>query len=136
VQIDRPANPGDKAWIQFEYSRPQTIHAITFLMTYEQTQAMGWMGVKMNGPRASRSKRRWSNLPAGRHHSNQRRSRAHAVVCIPVTAKYFRVSVTTPPPPHVPRSKLAAFGVKLPKPSPTYTIAELTFSPWRSGESI
>jgi len=128
VQIDRPANPGDRAWIQFEYPRPQTIHAITFLMTSEQTQAMGWMGVEINGPRVLEASddgqtfRQVVTIPTNG-------AAEHTLSFHSVTAKYFRVSVTTPSLPHASKEQLAAFGLKLPTPSPTYTIAELVLYP-------
>jgi hypothetical protein len=128
VRIARPSGTGDKAWIQFEYSRPQTIRALTFLMSTEQTQSMGWLGVNMDGPRAleasddGKTFRQILTIPTDG-------AAEHTLSFAPVTAKYFRVSITTPPPPDVPKDKLAAFGVTLGKPSPTYTIAELTLHP-------
>jgi hypothetical protein len=128
VQIPRPSSPGDKAWVQFEYPRPQTIRALTFLMSTEQTQSMGWLGVKMDGPRVFEASddgqtfRAILTIPSDG-------AAEHTLSFAPVTAKYFRVSITTPPPPQVSSDKLAAFGVTLPKANPTYTIAELVLHP-------
>jgi len=128
VQIERPSNPGSKAWIQFEYSRPQTVRALTFVMDTAQTQSMGWLGVDMNGERALEASddgqtfRHVLTIPTNG-------TAEHTLSFLPVTAKYFRLSITTPPPPKVSPEKLAAFGVTLPKPNPTYTIAELILHP-------
>ena len=128
VQITKASQPGGKAWIQFEYSQPQTIRALSFMMNTEQTQVMGWLGVQMNGPRALEASddgqtfHEVITIPIDG-------AAEHTLSFAPVTAKYFRVSITTPPPPHISQEQLAAFGMTLPKPSTTYTITELALHP-------
>ena len=129
VELAKAPQPGEKAWIQFEYPQPQTIRAITLMMVTEQSQVLDWLGVKATGPRALEASDDGQNF----HQVVEiptTGTAEHTLSFAPVTARYFRLSVVTPEPPrNVSQEQLDAFGAKLPKLSPNYTIAELVLHP-------
>jgi (4-O-methyl)-D-glucuronate---lignin esterase len=84
-----PAAPvNEKAWIQFEFPRPQTVHGLTIFTT-----RAGRRGPEAGNPELEASDdgqtfRTVATVPAG----------ARTVAFPALAAKFFRVSVLTPPP--------------------------------------
>jgi hypothetical protein len=118
---------GSTSWIQYEFPKPQTIRAITFV-----TKDPGFIEAMVAGMSAPEK-----NLEASDDGQNFHvvaklsggSAPAHTISFAPVTAKYFRVSFKRTPPPPLPAwaSGLdpSSFGIKLPPPPTTYDIAEL-----------
>jgi hypothetical protein len=122
---------GEKAWIEYAFAQPATVHAIT-LVTKEPNrfQAMvAGMGSPEKALEASDDGQSWheiAKLSAG--------ETPELTVSFPaVTAKYFRVTfVRTPPPPRPAWAEgidPSSLGFKLPPPTTNYEIAELVLHP-------
>ena len=129
VDLPKAANAGDKAWIQFEYPEPQTIRAVTIMVASGQNQLMDYMGIDVDGARAleasddGRSFRQVLGIPKDG-------APEHTLTFAPVTAKFFRLTITTPPPPAPrPEEDLKAFGMSMPKPVATIPVAEFVLHP-------
>jgi hypothetical protein len=122
---------GEISWIQYEFSEPQAIRAITFV-----TKDPGWIEALVAGIAAPEK-----NLEASDDGQNFRlvtklnggEAPEHTVSFPTVTAKYFRVTFKRNPPPPIPAWAAgidpASLGINLP-PTPTeYEVAELVLHP-------
>jgi alpha-L-rhamnosidase/Glycosyl hydrolases family 2, sugar binding domain/F5/8 type C domain len=115
-----PAAPvGEKAWVQFEFPKPQTIHGVTLVLNEVRNPFAEAMNDKSTGPELESSDdgtnyKKVASIPADGSISN--------TISFPkVTAKFFRVAFTTPPPPPKSNSDIS---FNLP-PKTEYKIAEL-----------
>ncbi len=130
VEVPKGAKAGDKAWIQFEYPQPQTIRAVTLMVASEQNQLMDFLGLNLDGARAleasddGQSFHEVIAIPKGG-------AAEHTLSFAPVTAKFFRLTITSPPapPPTASAEDLKAFGITLPKPTTSIPVAELILHP-------
>ena len=91
-----PAAPaGESSWIQFEFERPQTIHSISMVGGGSPGRFGFGNSLQMRALESSgdgKTFRRVSDIPVGGVTQN-------TITFQPVTAKYFRISVTSPKPP-------------------------------------
>jgi alpha-L-rhamnosidase len=119
---------GQQAWIQFEFSKPQTIRAIT-LVIGGMKNPFADPSTILPGPGVQTSDdgqnfRKIVTLPGD--------GAAENTIALPeTTARFFRVSFTTPPAANpFPGLDLSVFGVtKLPPPPTDHKIAELVLHP-------
>ncbi len=122
---------GSDAWIQYEFSTPQTIHAITISMKQVDGLAAVLSGIG-NPDRILEAGNDGTNfttvvkLPDGR-------SPEYTVSFPAVTAKYFRVVFRQEAPPPLPawakNMDLKSLGIKVGPPPTDYEIAELNLHP-------
>lgn len=122
---------GGDAWIQYEFSAPQTIRALTIAMRGIHGWAAALSGASnpdkfLEASDDGEDFRTVINLPDGT-------SPEYTVAFPPVTAKYYRVVFRrTPPPPRPDWAKgmdLKSLGIKIEPPPATYKIAELQLYP-------
>lgn len=118
--------PGSESWIQFEYSAPQTIRAITYV-----TKDPGFLEEFAAGISAPEK-----TLEASEDGQNFHKvvslsggmASEHTISFEPVTAKYFRITFKHNPPPPIPAwaegIDLSSFGPKPVAPT-SYEVAEL-----------
>jgi hypothetical protein len=84
-----PAAPaGEKAWIQFEFPGPQTIHGLSFIAAAEDRRSNAGSR-EFEASDDGRDFRTVAEIPTG----------ARTIAFPAVTARFFRVSVRTPEPP-------------------------------------
>jgi len=122
---------GEKAWIEYAFAEPATLHAITLVTKGPNRiqQMITGMGAPEKELEASDDGQAWrsvAKLSAG--------DTPELTVSFPaVTAKYFRVTFLRTPPP--PRPAWAegidpkSLGIQLPPPATSYEIAELVLHP-------
>ncbi|MFZ2053937.1 MAG: glycosyl hydrolase [Candidatus Aminicenantales bacterium] len=85
-----PAAPADqKAWIQFEFPRPQTIYGLTFVMGGERRRGDGAGQQGLESSDDGQTLRTVSAIPAG----------ARTIAIPATTAKFFRLTIRTEAPP-------------------------------------
>ena len=120
----------EKAWIQFEFAKPQTIQSISIV---KRESGLRFPGLS-RGPQVSRSLeisddgkqfRSVFEIPAGGSSQN-------TYTFSPVTAKYFRITLLIPPAPPMDSGLAAMFGInsaRQPAPKPGINIAELVLYP-------
>ena len=125
-QLQRAEQPGGKSWVRYEYARPQTIRAITVFIPGDKEPLLEFLGLKAEVTRAleasddGKTFRKVVDLPAGG-------APEHTLTFAPVTARYFRLTITTPALPSEARlSTLRAEhpGETLPKPVTRDTVGE------------
>jgi hypothetical protein len=110
---------GQKAWVQFEFPRAQSIQGVTLVLNEVRNPFAEAMNEKSVGPELESSDdgttyRKIAAIPSDGSISN--------TISFPkVTAKFFRVAFTTPPPPLKSNSDI---GFNIP-PKTEYKIAEL-----------
>jgi hypothetical protein len=116
------APEGEKAWIQYEFPQPQAIRALTIVLG---GRAPWWMGPSSDNGQAleasddGQTYHVVASIPSDG-------TTEHTISFAPVTAKFFRVTFKTMPPPKPPEDfDPDAMGVTLPKPATEYAIAEL-----------
>ena len=120
---------GEKAWIQYEFPQPQTIHALTIAMG-GRAPLEGLMHLDGESGRALEASDDGQTYhvvaPIPRGGSTQ-----HTIAFAPVTAKFFRVTFKTLPPPPSPFGDLdlESLGMTIPKPVTEHFIAELVLHP-------
>jgi hypothetical protein len=126
THIPIPAEVGSESWIQFEYSVPRTIRAVTYVTRDPNVveEIFGGMGIPEKTLEASddgQSFRKVASLSGGR-------APEHTISFEPATAKYFRVTFRRTAPPPAPGwaegINPADFGPRAEAPK-TYQIAEL-----------
>lgn len=87
---------GQKAWIDFEFERPQTIRALTLVLQSAGGRGFGRQpsdsGQELEASADGANYRPVAKLPAGG-------AAAHTISFAPVTARHFRVTFLTPQPP-------------------------------------
>jgi (4-O-methyl)-D-glucuronate---lignin esterase len=84
-----PAAPaGGKAWVQFEFPRPQPVHGLTIVTVGDGRREKAGIQ-ELAASDDGREFRTVTTIPAG----------ARTVAFAPVTGKFFRLSITTPEPP-------------------------------------
>jgi len=120
---------GEKSWIQYEFAQPQTIRAFTMVLGGRQwfdafTPPGGDSGKALEASDDGQTFRLIAAVPKGG-------STEHTVSFSPVTAKYFRVTFKTlpPPPNRFGDIDLSSLGMKLPTAPTDYQIAELVLHP-------
>jgi hypothetical protein len=120
--------PGQDAWIQYEFPQPQTLRAVTFVTKDPNfiARMVGGMGVPDKELQASDD---GQNFRLVAKMSSDDDSPEHTLSFSAVTSKYFRVAFKRTPPPKPPDwaegLDAESFGIKLP-PKPTdYEITEL-----------
>jgi hypothetical protein len=126
--IDLPIpEQGSTSWIQFEYPSPTTIRAMTYV-----TQDIGELEASLSGVGVPKK-----TLEASDDGQNFRKvvmltggeAPEHTISFAAITAKYFRVTFASAPPPPVPSwaqgSDPASFGIDPTKPPRAYKVAEL-----------
>lgn len=122
---------GSDAWIQYEFSSPQTIQAITISMKHVDGLAAVLSGIGnpdkiLEAGSDGQSFRTVVNLPDGR-------SPEYTVSFPAVTAKYFRIVFRQEAPPPLPawakNMDLKSLGIKAGPPPTDYAIAELNLHP-------
>jgi len=122
-----PEKVGDTAWIQYEFSEPQEIRAVSFV-----TKDPGWVEALVAGVtapekalEASDDGQKWREV-AKLTGSN---APEHTISFPAVTAKYFRVTFKRMPPPPLPAWAAgidpSSLGIKLPPKPTAYQISEL-----------
>lgn len=101
-----PVPAGENAWIGFEFSQPQTIHSISMvgggdpgMFGFGRSQEIRTLEKSNDG----RVYEQVTEIPAGGIDQS-------TLTFPPVTAKYFRVSITSPPPQEVPEMLSDLFG--------------------------
>ncbi len=121
-----PAKRDQKAWIQFEYAKPQTIQSLSIVKRESGLRLPGIFGA----PQVSRSLeisddgrqfRSVFEIPVGGTSQN-------TYTFSPVTARYFRITFLVPPAPPIDPNLASLVGANLsnqPKPEPGINIAEL-----------
>src|SRR6266496_3851128 len=122
---------GSQSWIQFEYSSPQTIRSITYVMKdpWEVEAAVTEIGAPEKTLEASDDGQNFRKVIGfGGGEASE-----HTISFAPVTAKYFRVTFKRTPPPPMPAWASgidpSAFGLN-PLAHPTaYKLAELVLHP-------
>jgi len=122
---------GSQSWIQFEYSSPQTIRSITYVMKdpWEVEAAVTGIGAPEKTLEASDDGQNFRKVIGfGGGEASE-----HTISFAPVTAKYFRVTFKRTPPPPMPAWASgidpSAFGLN-PLAHPTaYKLAELVLHP-------
>jgi hypothetical protein len=120
--------PGQDAWIQYEFPSPQTIRAITFVTKDPDfiARMVGGMGVPGKELQASDDGQTFRSVA---QMSSDDDAPEHTISFPAVSAKCFRVVFKRTPPPPIPDWATGldpeSFGIKLP-PKPTdYEIAEM-----------
>ncbi len=122
---------GQKAWIQYEFSEPQTIRAITIVAKNPNRITAMLTGIAapekaLEASDDGQNFRVITKLPEGE-------APEHTVSFPAVTAKYFRVTFqrTPPPPPPAWAAGIdpASLGIKVGPPPTNYEIAELDLYP-------
>ena len=110
-----PPAAGERAWIQFEFARPQTVDGLTIVM-----RGSGDERHALEASDDGHEFRTVAHLPAGG-------AAEHTIAFPAVTAKFFRVSFQTPTAPERPWGDLdlEQLGVRLPTPPSAHKIAEL-----------
>jgi len=113
------ASVGEKAWVQFEFPGPQSIQGVTLVLNDVRNPFAEAMNEKSTGPELESSDdgatyKKVATIPSDGAISN-------TISFSKVTAKFFRVAFTTPPPPAKSDSDI---GFNVP-PKTEYKIAEL-----------
>jgi hypothetical protein len=120
---------GQRAWIQFEYPQPQAIQAITLAMGGPRDPLAQFGGEQGNGPvlEASDDGQQFKAIVTMPTYGAVQ----HTMAFAPVTARFFRLSFTTPEPkkPMLGDIDLSEFGVSKVPPPTDYHIAELELHP-------
>jgi hypothetical protein len=124
--VELPIAPfGEKSWVKFEFHRPETMSSITLALRQPQMPFPQLAGrlpppAELEASDDGEHFRLVSVIPNGE-------PAQHTVSFAPVNAKFFRVSLTTPPraDPNAPAFDFAGLGYSLPPPPATYTITEL-----------
>jgi len=120
-----PEAAGEKAWIQYAFSEAQTIRAIT-IVAGKRNAFDGYLragrpsGITLEASDDGKTYKPIVRVTKGG-------STEHTLSFAPVTAKYFRVTFSAPPPP-APGSEEAQFGSSSKSPS-SIPIAELVLHP-------
>src|SRR6266571_4632428 len=119
------ATVGQQAWVQFDFAKPQTIRALTFALGGPVNPFQGTMGGAAPGPDLEASEdgvsfRKVSAIPKDG-------AQVHTISFPETTARFFRVSFTTPPPFTGPPAMRfdADFGDFNAPPPKDYAIAEM-----------
>ena len=126
---DLPIAPvGQQAWVQFEYDKPHTVSAVTLAMGGPRDPMAQFGGETGHGPVVEAS-------DDGRHFNSVVTlptfgAAQHTMAFTPVTARFFRLTFTTPEPQKsmlgdIDFSDLGISG--MPPPPTDYQIAELEF---------
>ncbi len=113
------ARPGEKAWIQFEFAQPQTIHAFTLVIRNVRRNPFGppaESGQELEASDDGQQFRPVAAVPGGG-------AVANTMAFPEVTAKFFRVTFKTMP--ATPLFDIDIPGFKPPPPPTTYQVAEL-----------
>lgn len=125
------AKEGEKAWIQYEFAKPQTIQSLTAVLLGKGPfdaflPPGGDSGQALEASDDGQNYRVVAALPKGG-------STEHTISFAPVTAKFFRVTFKTMPPP---KSAFGDFdfdadslGFTMPKPATMVVISELVLHP-------
>ena len=125
------AAENEKAWIQYEFSQPQTIRSLTVVVLGKSffdsfAPPGGDSGQALEASDDGQNYRVVVALPKGG-------STEHTLSFAPVTAKYFRVTFKNLPPPPNPFGNfdfdLESLGMSMPKPPTTIVISELVLHP-------
>lgn len=109
----------EKAWIQFEFAKPQTVHAFTLVLRGVLRNPFGpggESGQELEASDDGRQFRAIASVPGSG-------AVANTMAFEPVTARFFRVTFRTLPP--GPGLGFDIPGLKLPTPPTVYQIAEL-----------
>jgi (4-O-methyl)-D-glucuronate---lignin esterase len=136
TKIPIPAKVGQSAWIQYEFPRPQTIRAVTFVSRSpdEIQAALDGIGAPDMGVEASDDGEHFREIArlarsAGDTGDDSDDAPEYTLAFPAVTAKYFRVTFIRTPPPPVPYwtvgMDLTAVGGKRGPPPTDYEICEL-----------
>jgi hypothetical protein len=115
---------GEKAWIQYEFAKPETIRGITIVSGKKNAMDVflppsGDSGKALEASDDGQNFHVVLEIPKGG-------STQHTVAFAPVTAKYFRVTFKTQP---VPPNPFADFGMPSGPPPTNHLIAELVLHP-------
>ena len=122
---------GESAWIQYEFTAPETMHAVTFVTKDVESLAATLSGIanpeiSLEASDDGHDFRAIVKLPDGD-------APEHTVAFPAVKAKFFRVVFKRTPPPPLPSWAIgldpAALGVKMGAPPTDYEIAELVLHP-------
>jgi len=124
VSLPAAKGMGEKAWIQYEFARPETIRALTIVAGTKGPgedflPPGGDSGKALEASDDGQSFRVVADIPRGG-------ATEHTISFAPVTARYFRVTFKTMAPP---RSPFAGFGAPSAPPPKTHEIAELVLYP-------
>ncbi|HZO92063.1 MAG TPA: glycosyl hydrolase [Chthonomonadaceae bacterium] len=114
---------GQQAWIQFEFAQPQTIHALTLAVKRSsnplaQFLSPGESGQELQASDDGQQFRTVVKVPGGGVEQ-------HTLAFPKVTARFFRVTFATLPPPPNPFAGLGIEGPRLPPPPDEHPITEL-----------
>jgi hypothetical protein len=123
--------PGESSWIQYEFDKPQTIQAITFVIKEPNRIAamvagLGSPDKTLEASDDGQNFREIAKLSGGS-------APEHTISFPAVTARFFRVSFKRTPPPPMPSwaegIDPASFGIRFGPPPTDYEIAELVLHP-------
>jgi hypothetical protein len=110
---------GEKAWIQFEFSNPQTIHALTLAIKNVSRNPFGPGGDSGQELQASDDGQKFRTIATVPGSG----AVVNTIAFNEVTARFFRVTFQTMPPP--PGLGIDIPGLKPPSPPTTHNITEL-----------
>ena len=124
VALPMAKEMGDKAWIQYEFAKPETIRALTIVAGKRSAMDVfmppgGDSGKALEASDDGQNFHVVLEVPKGG-------ATEHTLSFAPVTAKYFRVTFKTQP---VPPNPFADFGMPSTPPPTDHFIAELVLHP-------
>ncbi|RRA50197.1 glycoside hydrolase [Acidipila sp. EB88] len=130
LQVPRAARLGEKTWIQFAYPQPQTIRALTVVIASSRNQLTDFLHIHADGDRALEASDDGQNfhlvlaIPMGG-------TAEHTLTFAPVTARFFRLTITTPAmPDKLPsEQELKAAGITITSLPTTVAVAEFALHP-------
>jgi hypothetical protein len=121
---DLPKAPlNEKAWVQFEFPKPQTIRAFTMVLRGLRRNPFGPplpSGQELEASDDGRSFRAIASVPGSG-------AVANTVAFPEVTARFYRMTFRTLPPP--PGLGIDIPGLRMPAPPTSYSVAELVLHP-------
>ena len=122
------AAAGEKAWVQFEFAEPQTIRAVTFALGGPVNPFADIMGGEPPNPELEASDDGQSFHKVAEVPTDG--AQVHTISFPEQKAKFFRLSLTTPPPAGPPAMTFDAdFGDFSVPPAKDYAIAEIALHP-------
>ena len=126
--LPKAANAGEKAWIQFEFTEPQSIRSVTFALGGPVNPFADIMGGAAPSPEleASDDGQSFHKIASIPNDGAQ----VHTVSFPETKARFFRLNMTTPAPAGPPAMSFDAdFGDFSAPPSKEYPIAEISLHP-------
>ena len=133
AKLPMPKKAGESAWIQYEFTRPQTLRAVTWVtrdpnVIEAQLTGVGAPEKAIEASNDGQHFREVAKLPGGKDFANYP-SPEYTFAFAPVTAKYIRITFKRVPAPPLPDwasgADPSSFGIKAPPTPSDYEISEL-----------